>query len=134
MTTLKLNLTPELEQQLLQEADRQGLEPEKYALKLLQQQLQPSFTITPSPSESELLQQINLGLSSKIWEQYEALIDKRQSETLTPEEHTILIAISNQIEKANARRIQALIALANLRKTSLEIVMSDLGIEVPSYV
>jgi hypothetical protein len=134
MATLTLKLTPGLEQQLLKEANQQGLELESYALKLLQQQLQPSSAVSLAPTESELLQQINLGLSPETWGQYEVLIAKRQSETLTPEEHRILIAISDQIEKANARRIEALIALANLRKTSLEIVMRDLGVEAPDYV
>jgi hypothetical protein len=45
-----------------------------------------------------------------------------------------LIEISDQIEQANARRIQYLIELATLRGTSLEAVMQDLGIEALAYV
>ena len=63
-----------------------------------------------------------------------ALIAKRCAETLTSQEQATLIEISDQIEQANARRIQYLIELANLRGTSLETLMQKLGIEAPAYV
>lgn len=69
-----------------------------------------------------------------MWEHYHALLAKRRAETLTPQEQATLIEISDQIEQANARRIQYLIELASLRGTSLEAVMQELGIEVPAYV
>jgi hypothetical protein len=134
MPTLTLKITPELEQLLLQAANQQGIELEHYALALLQQRVQSQSATSPVPTESDLLQQINLGLSPETWQQYELLIAKRQSETLTPDEHQMLIAISDRLEKANARRMEALIALANRKKTSVEAVMGDLGIEMPSYV
>ncbi len=89
---------------------------------------------TPQPAplpkpEADLLQQINLGLSSDRWEHYHTLLAKRRTETLTPAEHATLIDISDQIEQANVQRIQALIELAKLRGQSLSIVMQELGIE-----
>lgn len=135
MATLKLEISPELEQQLQAEAARKGLAPGHYALSLLQKQLQPfqgDATNLP-PAETDLLQQINLGSSAEEWELYHALIAKRQAETLTSEEQARLIAISDQIEEANARRIVALIELANLRGASLETVMRNLGIEAPAH-
>jgi ABC-type Zn uptake system ZnuABC Zn-binding protein ZnuA len=65
---------------------------------------------------------------------YHALIAKRRAETLTTEEQATLIEISDQIEQANAHRIEYLIELATVRGTSLEAVMHELGIEAPAYV
>jgi hypothetical protein len=138
---LQLEISPELEQQLRTEGALKGLEPDRYVLHLLQKQLQPSQEKTTTqanapnlPSaEANLLQQINLGLSAEEWELYDALIAKRQAETLTDEEQLRLIAISDQIEMANAQRMSALIQLAHLRGTSLAIEMQNLGIEAPTH-
>ena len=85
-------------------------------------------------AEAELLQRINLGISSEVWSEYHTLIAKRQSETLFPDENTRLIEISDQIERLNVDRVQALIQLANLRGCSLETVMEALGIKPSIYV
>lgn len=86
------------------------------------------------PTEAELLQNINLGLSEVQWQRYHTLVAKRRAETLTPQEHQELIEMSDQIERANARRIESLVELAKLRQTSLENLMRDLGITAPAYV
>ena len=109
MAILTLEITPELEQQLREEAARQGLEPNRYILNALAERLRPAASQTVphlSESETDLLQQINLGLSAQQWEQYHAWIAKRRAETLTPDEQAGLIALSDQIEQANADRIQ----------------------------
>ncbi len=64
-----------------------------------------------------------------MWDEYYALIDKRQTETLTADGHHRLIEISDQIEALNVERIQALVQLAALRQQSLDDVMEDLGIK-----
>lgn len=135
MATLKLEISPELEQQLRDEAARTGLDPNHYILNLLQKQLQPSQEEVTrlSPAESDLLQQINLGLSAEEWELYYALIAKRQAETLTVEEQERLITMSDRIEEANARRIAALMQLAKLRGTSLKTEMLNLGIKASEH-
>lgn len=133
MATLKLEISPELEQQLRDRAAQQGLDPDHYVLSLLQEQLQPQSDIPHlSAVESVLIEQINLGLSAEDWEQYHDLIAKRRAETLNPDEQTKLLALSDQIEVANARRIAALIQLANLHGTSLEAEMRNLRIEIPA--
>jgi predicted HicB family RNase H-like nuclease len=116
MTTITLEIPPELEQQLREEAARQGLEPTRYILNALSERLRPAASQASLPlSETELLQQINLGLFAEQWKQYHAWIAKRRAETLTPDEQAALIALSDQIEQANARRMKALIELAKLR-------------------
>jgi hypothetical protein len=78
--------------------------------------------------ESDLLKEINLGVSADTWAEYHLLIAKRQAETLTEEEQQQLIGISDRLEVANVRRMKALIELANLRGQSLSRVMQELGI------
>lgn len=86
---------------------------------------------TLAHQEATLLQQINLGIDPAIWQRYNGLKTKRRAFTLTDVEHGELIAISDQIEIANARRVAALIQLAQLRHTSLETLMDQLGIQPP---
>jgi hypothetical protein len=78
--------------------------------------------------ESDLLKEINLGVSTDTWLKYNTLIAKRQAENLTEEEQQQLIEISDQLEVANVRRMKALIELANLRDQSLSTIMQELGI------
>jgi hypothetical protein len=78
--------------------------------------------------ESELLKEINLGVSADTWNEYHILIAKRQAEILTEAEQQQLIEISDRLEVANVRRMKALIELSNLRGQSLATVMQDLGI------
>lgn len=85
-------------------------------------------------TEAELLQNINLGFSEEWWQRYHELVSKRRAETLTSNEHQELNATTDQLERANARRIANLIELAKLRNTSLEALMRDLDISSPAYV
>jgi hypothetical protein len=125
MNAITLNLPTEIAQRLQTEAAKQGLDPDRFILNTLQERLQPHTT---APTEPQLLQQINLGLPPETWQQYHQLIDKRQAETLTPEEHTQLINISTHLETLNVQRIQALIQLATLRQQPLPELMESLGI------
>ncbi|MEP6518520.1 hypothetical protein [Microcoleus vaginatus] len=126
MTTITLNLSPELEQHIRTEASRQGVEPDRYILNALQERLQPRLPTT-QPTKADLLQQINIGFSAQTWEEYHALIAKRHAETLTPEEHKQLIQMSDRLEKLNVARIQALIQLATFRNQPLTELMQTLG-------
>jgi hypothetical protein len=131
MPTIALELTPELEQQLKDEAAKQGIEPKRYILNTLSQNLQSKVN---SLTESQLLQQINIGIFPDIWDDYNALITKRREESLSEDEQANLVIMSDQIEKANVQRIKALIELAKLRNTSLVLLMQQLGINPLGYV
>jgi hypothetical protein len=135
MTQITLELSPELESRLQAEAAKQGLDPQRYILETLHTRLAANQAVTnPLPAaEADLLQRINLGLSADMWDEYHALVDKRQAETLTADEHQRLIAISDQLEALNIERIQALAQLAELRQQLLEDAMGDLGIEPAVY-
>jgi hypothetical protein len=131
--TVTLDIAPELERRLRDEAAREGIDTTTYIEHTLEERLRHANNRLPR-SEAELLQRINLGLSQESWMRYHELKAKRDDETLTTEEQSELIAISDEIEKANVKRINYLVELSRLRNVPLQKLMSDLGIQTPPYV
>jgi hypothetical protein len=134
--TIPLELPAEFESTLREEARKADLDLGAYVVKTLRDHLHKSRSLPSSlsPTEAELLERVNLGFSEAEWRQYHALIERRWEETLTEREQQELIALSDRLEKANARRMEALAQLASLRAVSVETLMADLGIESPPYV
>ena len=129
--TLVIDMAPETERRLRDKAAREGVEPERYVLRTVEECLgRDDDENAPHPSrfEAELFQCINEGLPAETWQKYHALVAKRRAETLTPEQHRSLIELSDQIEMDYARRLESVLALARLRGNSLEKQMQALGI------
>jgi hypothetical protein len=128
-----LTLNPELEAQVRQEAAKTGIDASAFVVRTLQERLQhrnlQRLPLHLSPEESSLLQKINQGLPEEMWQNYHDLIAKRRAETLTPEEHARLIALSDRIEAAHAERLAHVAELARLRQVPLKTLMSQLGIK-----
>jgi hypothetical protein len=78
--------------------------------------------------ELELLKEINIGISAERWGEFHVLEARRQSVTLTAEEHKKLIEINDSIEAAGFHRLTALVELASIRGRSLPEIMTELGI------
>jgi len=78
--------------------------------------------------EAELLLKINEALPPAVQQRLDELISKRQTQSLTPEEHQELIRLTEQSEKVDADRMQHLLALAALRNVSLDEVIQQLGV------
>jgi len=126
---IQLNVTSELERKLKQVAGQKGLQPDTYILRLLQKDLQShSAPALLPPQESKLLKKINASLSAIAWERYRLLLAKRDAEALNAQEQAELVALSDQIEAANVRRMKAVAELARLRETSVPALMESLGI------
>jgi len=85
-------------------------------------------------SESDLLIKINQGVSTDLKLRYDILIAKRQAETLSNDEHSELLQLTKEIEGIEARRVEYLSQLAQLRQTTLSSLMQNLGIRAPQYV
>lgn len=131
---LTIEITPELEHQIKQAAERAGLTLDTYVLQLLHQSLQqqaPQQAIESQlPKEqADLIQIINQSFSDVEWQRYHSLIGRRDSETLTPAEYEELITLSDQLEEANAKRIEAVAELAKLRCDSIDAVMAELDLQ-----
>lgn len=132
--TIELSL--ELEGRLRDEAARQGIEPQAYVARAVEQYLRRSLSpggngggaSTLPPREAELLQEINAGLPDETWAEYRFLIAKRTDGTLTQAEHQTLVRLSDQVEEAHARRMQRVAELARLRGVPLSTMARTLGI------
>jgi len=83
--------------------------------------------------EFELLFKVNQKIPNNIQTNYDELIAKRQTETLTTEEYQQLLQLTEQIEQFEAIRIETMAELANLRQSSLINLMKELNIQPPSY-
>ncbi|MBP1468168.1 hypothetical protein EYB53_020825 [Candidatus Chloroploca sp. M-50] len=64
---------------------------------------------------------------------FDALVAKRQAETITPTELQELIAMTDVIEQRDTERLEALQELARVRQTTVGILMDALGIRTPAY-
>ena len=136
--TMTIDLSPELEMQIRDEAAREGMAPDRLVLsaveELLHQRRAEQNVPHLSKTESELMQRINEGLPAETWRQYHALIAKRNAGTLTADEQKVLVGLVDQVEIAHARRLGYLLELATLRGTTLDAIMDALGIVKPTYV
>lgn len=84
--------------------------------------------------EAALLLTINQPIPPDTQQRYDMLIAKRRAEELTPEEHAELLELTDHVESAEAVRVGALAALAQLRGVSLSELMCDLGVQARPYV
>ena len=86
-----------------------------------------------SSAEAGLLLRINRGLPEDLRLRYNELIARRKAAALTPQEQNELLTLTDQVEKQEADRAEALANLARLRKVSLPTLMNDLGIPAAAY-
>ncbi len=91
------------------------------------QRLAPSL----STEETELLRKINRGLLPGVDQRWRELNAKRRAADLTAAEHEELLGLIDQVEAVQVERVANLVALAQLRGTSLLELMDDLGLEPP---
>lgn len=141
--TVTIDLAPELEARLRDEAARQGVDVGTYVTHVttyvlgdVKDCVQRFGRIDRNPpalpaAEAELLQQINAGPGEGVWRRYHDLVAKRRAETLSPGEHAELVGLSDEIEETNARRLGQLVELARLRGVGLPALMNALGITAP---
>jgi hypothetical protein len=83
--------------------------------------------------EAELLQYINQDLQADVRRRFDELHEKLLDETLTPEEQQEFVELSDQIEFADAERLQYLIRLAHLRNVTVDALMDQLGLRRQVY-
>jgi len=113
---LTLNMPPNLESRLRDEAAREGLEPDAFVVRAVERAL--THTTPPgggsqlSARESELLTKISIGLSDELWRRYRNLASKLDADKLSPSERTELLSITEAIELASAMRMRHLVELA----------------------
>lgn len=98
------------------------------ALKLRERRPQLS---RPEPREAGLVAQAIALLPAELSAQSRALRAKMRAGQITAAEHEQLLAVIDEIEGRNVKRLEALVELARLRQQSLRAVMDDLGLKPP---
>ncbi len=78
--------------------------------------------------ESVLLEKINNRVIPAVWQRYEVLHLKMQEETITPDEHSELLTLVEQMETANVEWLKNIVELARLRDVTPQVLMQQLGI------
>lgn len=125
---ITIHLSPELEEILKEVAARTGRDVDNYIVSMLEEKLLPGPG-SLREREAELLQQINLGISSEEWLRFFQLVEQRNAEQLPPGEYQELLDLTEAIESANARRMEHLVELSILCKVPLDELMEELGIQ-----
>lgn len=121
-----LEVSPELESRLEQAARCSGRDTVGFILELLESRLAERKS---RGEELWLIERISEGLPEEVWRRFEILRRRSREERMTPEEQQELIAITDQIEEADARRLEHLASLAQLRQVTVHEVIRELGIE-----
>lgn len=87
-----------------------------------------------SHTQIELLQAISQGIRLDVQQRYVELHARLLDETLSEEEHSELLGLVEVIEKADADRLKHLLELAQLRSTSLDALMDQMGVRRSIHV
>ncbi len=82
-----------------------------------------------SSQEVDLIHKINTIYSAEKRRRYNELYEKFKQEKLTAKEHQELMKLSNEFELLNAKRLEYLGELAEIRGQSLKAVIKDLGMK-----
>lgn len=85
-----------------------------------------------SAAEADILLRINAGLPETFQRRCRELADKRRAEALDTEEQAELLRLTDDVERRQVDRLAALAELAQLRRTTLAVVMDQLGIRAPA--
>ncbi len=97
-----------------------------HALKLRASRYAPHL----SGEETRMLEQIHHAIPTDVQARFADLLDKRDALTLTDDEYTQLLRLTDVIEKLEAKRVLILGDLARNRGVTLEQVMRE-GIRTP---
>jgi hypothetical protein len=126
-------LPPGLKTALRSLAEQAGRDPDSYIIDTLQEHVEhrSGASLHLTETETDLLRQISQGLPSATWQLYHELTAKRRAETLTPEEHSKLIGLSDEVEAWNVRRLELLIELSRRRGVPVPVLMEQLGLSMP---
>jgi len=128
---VRAQLTSEDLLQAVEQLDTPELEEFTQHVLLLQAQRHTSLSGT---TEEELLERINKKVDESFQKRYKKLIAKRQAEILTQQELSELLSMTDKMEAYGVTRLEALLQLASLRGTSLDLIMKELNIQAIAYV
>jgi len=83
--------------------------------------------------EKRLLGRVKGGLPARLRRRYDDLAQRRDNESLTPEEYRELLRLTDTIEGLQVERLAALNELARRRKLSVSPMTGELAILLPAH-
>ncbi len=86
-----------------------------------------------SSREAGVLQKINQAIPAVVQQRYDALIEKRDARTLTPEEYQELLELTDRVELLDAQRMEHIVELAHLRKQPVHMLLEELGMSSSTH-
>lgn len=93
-----------------------------------------NYPIIKSKSESQLLEEINKGLSYMQEERYNSLLSKRIDELLSEIEYKELLELTTKKEAYQEERLKNMISLAKLKGITLSKLAEQLELKAELYV
>jgi len=79
--------------------------------------------------ESTLLKKINKPIPAEIQKRYDLLIVKRDDHTLSDEEYSELLELTNYTEQHTVERLKLLMELSKVRNVSLDDLLDELELK-----
>jgi len=125
MTIVSINLTTNDLLKGVEQLD--GADLDEFVQKVLHIRAK-RFAESFNKEETDLMEQINVGLSQKELNELDLLIQKSEEGTLTNNELENYQELSEKMENLNMKRMSALAQLANIRGVSLDSIMEELGL------
>ena len=125
MTTVSINLTTNDLLKGVEQLD--GTDLDEFVQKVLYIRAK-RFADNFSKEESDLMEQINIGLSNQESDKLNILIAKSEEGILKEDELKEYKNLYSKMESLNIQRLTALSKLANLRGVSLDTTMEKLGL------
>ena len=125
--SLTVEVPSEVEERVVQEAARRGVAPGNLVAEVLGREFRPRPNVLTA-EETKLYEQINAAPPDKTRRRYRQLIKKRRAETITKAEYQELLDLTNAVEVAHAKRLEAVIELAKLRGISFDQMLDEVGL------
>ncbi len=125
--TVAVDIPPDMETRVKQAAEAEGIDVPTYMREATASLLR-RYDPARSLSEADLLTRISRGFPEAFWDRYRHLIAKRRAETMTYEEQQEAIGMSDQLEAWSVERLQYLIKLAEIRHTSVDALIQEMGL------
>lgn len=129
---LTIEVTPDVEQRIRQQASLRGIDPGELAMQTLREHVaspHPQATTILSVTETALLQIINQAIPESDLQRREQLLERARHEELPAAEQADLRRLIDLVEVTHARRIQAVVTLAQKRGVLFEELMDQLGFD-----
>jgi hypothetical protein len=124
-------LNEKTQQRLHEFAQSHGLHSPEEAVVALLDESPTALLSSETKQEEEILRRITAGLPETFWQRKKALDAQAEAHLLTPEEYEERISLIQKLEQWQVSILEAIVALAQVKKESPAVIMRRLGLPKP---